>query len=188
MAETLLQYQKTVQAPDGTEYEARACGSPIQGGTWQGWIEFIPLRGGQPVRTARETTQPNRTDTAYWATGVSPVYLEGALHRALTQRPEAVVLSEQPAFFVEPAPSPAASAGAEPPAVLDPFSVYQKSEAILRKQLGALSAWHLVNIAVSYKLTALDRADLSRLPAPTLADVIVSGVRAAQTMTPESRK
>ena len=38
---------------------------------------------GAAVRSGRETTQPNRQDTAYWATGLTPVYLEGALGRAL---------------------------------------------------------------------------------------------------------
>ena len=86
MAETLLQYQHPVIAPDGTPYEARACGGPMgDGGMWQGWIEFVPLAGGEPVRSPRETTQPNRVDTEYWATGVSAVYLEGALSRALTK-------------------------------------------------------------------------------------------------------
>src|SRR2546425_4109185 len=37
------------------------------------------------VRTAPETTQPNRTCTVYWSTGLTPVYLEGALERALSR-------------------------------------------------------------------------------------------------------
>ena len=87
MAETLLQFQTPVVAPDGTPYEARACGASM-GGTsvWEGWLEFIPIGGGDPVRSGRETTQPNRIDTEYWATGLEPVYLEGALLRALTVR------------------------------------------------------------------------------------------------------
>src|SRR5512138_646373 len=85
LGETLLQFQNTVTAPDGSEYEARACGSPMPGGMWQGWIEFVPVGGGQPIRSPRETTQPNRADTDYWATGLTAVYLEGALHRALAE-------------------------------------------------------------------------------------------------------
>jgi hypothetical protein len=52
-------------------------------GLWEGWIEFIPTDGGAPLRSRRETTQPNRDDAVYWATGLTPVYLEGALERAL---------------------------------------------------------------------------------------------------------
>ena len=41
-----------------------------------------------PIATGRETTQPNRTDTEYWATGLSEVYLEGALQRAFDREAE----------------------------------------------------------------------------------------------------
>jgi hypothetical protein len=181
MAETLLNYQKPVSGPDGREYEARACGGPMPGGTWQGWIEFVPIAGGEPVRTGRETTQPNRVDTAYWATGVSAVYLEGALRRALSKPTEIPTVPTQPAIFSEPAPSPMLPVDARTSAVLDPFSVYEKGEALLRRQLAALSAWHLVNIVVTYELSALESVALNRLPAPTLVEMIVTGVR-------ESRK
>ena len=40
------------------------------------------------VRSGRETTQPNLTDLEYWAQGLTPVYLEGALRRALEPAPE----------------------------------------------------------------------------------------------------
>ena len=43
---------------------------------------------GETLRSFRETTQPNLTDLRYWATGLTPVYLEGALERIL---PKAVV-------------------------------------------------------------------------------------------------
>jgi hypothetical protein len=177
MAETLLHYQNPVIAPDGTAYQARACGSPMRGGTWQGWIEFVPIAGGDPLRTARETTQPNRIDTEYWATGVSSVYLEGALHRALAKPTETEVLPTQPAIFPGPAPSNVAPAENGTVAILDPFSVYRKGEALLRKQLGALSTWHLVNIAVTYALTDDHLTTLNSLPAAALVDIIVTGVR-----------
>jgi hypothetical protein len=51
-------------------------------GTWEGWIEFV-TELGQRVVTDRETTQPNRQAVVYWATGLEPVYLEGALQRAV---------------------------------------------------------------------------------------------------------
>ena len=41
-------------------------------------------------------------------------------------------------------------------AVLDPFSVYQKGEALLRRQLSALAGWHLVNIIRKYELSGED--------------------------------
>jgi hypothetical protein len=46
--------------------------------------------GGRGIvrRSAVETTQPNREALAYWASGLEPVYLEGALERAITSRSE----------------------------------------------------------------------------------------------------
>jgi len=184
MAETLLRYQQSVTGPDGTLYEARACGSPMPGGTWQGWIEFVPLDGGEPLRSGRETTQPNRVDTAYWATGVSPVYLEGALKRALDGPAEIVIEQTPPPLFSGPAPGTSVTTQPGTTAVLDPFSVYEKGEALLRKQLGALSAWHLVNIVVAYELSDSGTATLSSLPAAALIDIIVSGVRKERNAVP----
>jgi hypothetical protein len=178
MAETLLQFQNPVAAPDGELYEARACGGPMPGGTlWEGWFEFVPLAGGEPVRSPRETTQPNRVDTVYWATGISGVYLEGALRRALTKPATIVELPAQPALFPGPAPSPVPPIRSATSSVLDPFSVYDKGETLLRKQLGALSAWHLVNIVLDYELSDKGAPALNRLAAPVLIDIIVSAVR-----------
>ena len=50
------------------------------GGTWRGWIEFRSAEG-ESVTTDRETTQSNREAVAYWASGLEPVFLEGALRR-----------------------------------------------------------------------------------------------------------
>ena len=184
MAETLLRYQHLVPGPSGAQYEARACGSPMQGGTWQAWIEFVPVDGGDAVRSGRETTQPNRVDTAYWATGVSPVYLEGALKRALAGPIEIPLEEIPPPLFSGPAPASTVPSQPGVAAVLDPFSVYEKGESLLRKQLGALSAWHLVNIIVAYELSDAPSATLSTLPAPALIDIIVSGVRKERGAVP----
>jgi hypothetical protein len=83
VAEVFVQFSEPVVSKDGQQYVARACGSETGKGMWQGWIEFLPVAGGEPVRSSRETTQPNRQDTEYWATGLTPVYLEGALNRSL---------------------------------------------------------------------------------------------------------
>jgi hypothetical protein len=88
-------------------------------------------------------------------------------------------LPPQPALFSRPAPSVvAAESGTS--SVLNPFSVYEKGEALLRKQLSALSAWHLVNIAVAYELSPEGVDALNRLPAPALIELIVNGVRRAR--------
>jgi hypothetical protein len=73
----------SLEAGDGQVYglvRVHAEPSPV-GSTWEGWIEFV-TELGQRVVTDRETTQPNREAVAYWATGLEPIYLEGALQRA----------------------------------------------------------------------------------------------------------
>jgi len=149
----------------------------MSGGTWEGWIEFIPVDGGEPVRSPRETTQPNRTDTEYWATGLGGVYLEGALKRALDTPVTPPVMPPQPSIFNTPSSTLGTPVDTGPASILDPFSVYEKGEPLLRKQLAALSAWHLVNIAAEYELTDLDVETLNRLPANELIELIVGGVK-----------
>jgi hypothetical protein len=179
VAEVLVQFTDPVFDDDGRRYIARACGSEMAAdGRWQGWIEFV-ADDDVAVRSRRETTQPNRQDTEYWATGLTPVYLEGALRRALNplrMPPEPLI---PPPVFDGPA-----SAEAPPPteSILNPFSVYRKGEVLLRNQLAALSPWHLVNIAQAHRLTDADNATLNRLSAAALIELIVTGVR--QTMQP----
>jgi hypothetical protein len=179
MAEVLAQFDGTVVSNEGVRYQAQACAAPNEDGMWEGWIEFAPLDGGVPVRSPRETTQPNRTDAAYWASGLTTVYLEGALDRALHPRRK-VSPAPARALFDSPAPISAPPVQAPTPAVnpvLNPFSVYEKGEHMLRSELGALSAWHLVNIVVAYRLSdePLDRLKL--LSAPALVDLITIAVR-----------
>jgi len=66
-----------------TTYVARIYAAGRPDGTWEGWIEFHPTDKSKPVlRTGQETSQPNRVDMEYWAYGLEPLYLEGALARA----------------------------------------------------------------------------------------------------------
>jgi hypothetical protein len=182
MAEVFVEFSGVIVGDSGVQYRAHACGAPTPDGMWHGWVEFIPVDGGDPIRSGRETTQPNRADTAYWATGLTAVYLEGALRRALNPvvgRPTATDVSR----FDEPAPAArtAATRSATPDAVLDPFAVYEKQgEALLRRQLAALAAWHLVNIVEKYELSDEPPAVLSRLPAAALIDRIVAAVRSEE--------
>ena len=73
MSETLVEFDVPVRSATGRLYHARACATPMDGTLWEGWIEFDPADGGDTLRSGRETTQPNRTDAEYWATGLSPV-------------------------------------------------------------------------------------------------------------------
>jgi hypothetical protein len=109
--EMLVQFQRTIAGPDGTEYIARACGGPADDGTgrWQGRIEFVPTDGGAPIRTGRETTQPSRASIEYWATGLSALYLTGALQRTGDSAPASA--RPAPARRREPRPRTIAPTG-----------------------------------------------------------------------------
>jgi hypothetical protein len=177
MAEVLTAFPEPIVGADGIAYRAQATGAPMPDGMWEGWIEFIPIAGGTPLRTSRETTQPNRRDAVYWATGLTPVYLEGGLDRALHPLVRHVPAPPQPVFDER---APAVAETVEVPvaaAVMDPFSVYGKGEALLRQELGAMEAWHLVNIIIAYRLSDDPVSTLNRLPASSLIEIIVGAVR-----------
>ena len=174
MAEVLARFSHPIR--DGAAaFRAQACGAPMSDGRWTAWIEFTPLAGGRPLRSPRETTQPNRTDAEYWAAGLTPVYLEGALQRARSPLVRRKIRPAEPVFS---APAADLADGEKLPpveAVLDPLSIYQKSEALLRQQLSALSSWHLVNIIRAYGLSEEPGGVLRSLPAPALIARIVAG-------------
>ena len=181
MTEVLVDYENTIAGADGSRWAARACGRRGAINMWEGWIEFVPLDlDRKPVRSTRETTQPSREDLLYWATGLTPVYLRGALTRAL----EAPLTRPTPRrvrpHFEGPAPSIV-----EPPqsprahAILDPFDVYAQGEDILIAQLDALDTSHLRDIARAYELMAEDQATTAKRL--ELASAIVTAARANAT-------
>ena len=180
VAEVLVAFDEAIVAEDGTRWRARVLGAPNAIGHWEGWIEFAPVSSAAPgdggpdgwLPTERETTQPNRTDLSYWATGLSDVYLQGAVERARNrERPRPVVPVPTYVASRGPAPHhPAAPSGVVRHPVLDPFAVYSQGEQILRSELHALSPDHLRTIASAYSLD-LGAGD------GDLADRIVAAVR-----------
>ena len=88
MAELLQEYSTRVGGADGTTYIVRSYTEGRADGTWAGWLEFHPTDAGKPVlRTGQEMSQPSRVTVEYWASGLEPVYLEGALARARAKQP-----------------------------------------------------------------------------------------------------
>lgn len=81
MAEEFLEFENTVEDEHGLSHIAVVVGEEREDGRWIGRIRFTPADGSEPFETDRETTQPNRDDLAYWATGLTYFYLEGALAR-----------------------------------------------------------------------------------------------------------
>jgi hypothetical protein len=174
MAEVLHVFEEPIML-DGRPYTAQVAGRP-DGHLWEGWIEFAAADGSDVRRTPRETTQPDRGALAYWATGLSGTYLEGALQRALDKPIRRVVTPMPPSMFEAPTPSPVADVVANDRAILDPFSVGAKGEDLLRSELSALRAWHLRNIVRAYSL-ADARTDLEAMSEPALVDLIVAAVQ-----------
>jgi hypothetical protein len=88
MAQLIHEHSVQVRAADGRQYRARVFGERRSDGTWMGWLEFVPVGSsdGKALRTGQETSQPDRQAVEYWAGGLEPVYLEGALARAKGER------------------------------------------------------------------------------------------------------
>jgi len=140
MSETLVRFTEAITGRDGQAYTASARGARGSDGLWHGWIEFTD--GTTSIRTTQESEQPNRDDLMYWAQGLTYVYLEGALERAL--HPMADHLVGSPALSIE--------SRLRPVAVLDPFSVYRQGDDVLRRQLLALSREQLNAVIAHYDL------------------------------------
>lgn len=178
MPEVLVVFDAQLTSADGRRWIAQACGGVADDNLWEGWIEFLPLQAEEsPIRTPRETEQPNRDDLMYWAQGLTAVYLDGALNRALKTQgaisPPGI--AARPAFD-RPARAVHESTGRSiPHAILDPFEVYQQGEDVLIAQLGALDTPRLREVAVAYGFAARSHsADASR---EGLTALIVSGTR-----------
>lgn len=83
MSEVILRFSHQLEDSSGRAYTATVRGERRADGTWEGWLEFQPSGGAGAIRrTGRETSQPEREDLEFWASGLEPVYLEGALARA----------------------------------------------------------------------------------------------------------
>jgi hypothetical protein len=177
MAETVAQFDATVTDRYGRLYAAKACGRERDDHLWEGWIEFENRSTGEILRSYRETTQPNLTDLKYWSTGLTPVYLEGALDRILPREPaRQAPPAPPPPEFDSPAERPARRPHAHD-AILNPFSVYDKSPELLAQELTALRGWHLRQIIRDYDLSRETDKPLEAMSEPELGSLIVERVR-----------
>jgi hypothetical protein len=176
MAEVLHVFDQPLYL-GGVPYAAQVVARP-EGHLWEGWIEFASADGSDVRRTPRETTQPDRAAVVYWATGLSGTYLEGALRRATEPPPSRPSVAMPEPFFESPLTSPRAEVITPERAVMDPYSVGAKGEDLLRRELGALAAWHLRNIVRAYRL-ADESLNIERLSQAELIELIVSAVQPA---------
>jgi hypothetical protein len=179
MAEVLASFDQPVRDELG-EYYARAVGRHADDGMWEGWIEFTAIDGTPEVLvTCVESRQPEQKHLQYWATGLTPVFLEGALHRArrpvsVRVRPIEIPNSDAPKPR-DPIVPRVMPPGPEP--VLDPFEIGARSLDILRQELGALNRPRLRNIIAAYSLNP-GGEDLSWMSDRQLVQFIVTTVEA----------
>lgn len=178
MAEVLMSFDEPI-VHGAARYHARAVGRAAEDGMWEGWIEFEPLDTEGPVVVGPvESRQPASHDLAYWATGLTPIFLEGALKRALSPLTVRVRVPETPASS-EPAPR-MHTVPVGPPlpdAVLDPFEIGGRSLDVLRQELGALNRPRLLNIIAAYELNPAGK-DLSWMTDAQLIHFIVIATEA----------
>jgi hypothetical protein len=63
-------------------FDGRVVGRESSDGTWEAWLEFAPADGAERLVTDVESRQQTRLQLLRWASGLTPVYAEGALQRA----------------------------------------------------------------------------------------------------------
>ena len=86
MSELIQRFEPKLYDDNGVTYTVAAWGKKTLHGTWEGWLEFYPTNNDDVILcTDRETTQPNRPAVEYWASGLEPLYFEGAFERAHPQ-------------------------------------------------------------------------------------------------------
>jgi hypothetical protein len=181
MAEVLLAFEAPVTDESGA-FHARVVGRRADDGMWEGWLEFDPLdRHGQTLVGPVESRQPEREHLTYWATGLTPIYLEGALHRAKTPIVVRTRVVEQP---VSDAPAARATTVTVPArtlrreAILDPFEVARQSGIdVLDQELRALNRPRLLNIIEEFDLNPR-REDIDWMSDAQLMRFIVVAVEA----------
>jgi hypothetical protein len=88
MVEVIHALSTEVKDNAGRVYRAVVCAKQRPDGTWEGWLEFHPVDSVKMVlRTGKETVQSSRSAVEYWASGLEPIYLDGALARAQGRLP-----------------------------------------------------------------------------------------------------
>jgi hypothetical protein len=156
MADVFRSFDEPIRHSSGS-YAARVVGRHASDGMWEGWLEFVPIEPGQSevIVSSVESRQPAREHLEYWAKGLSVVYAEGSLDRAVhpitvRTRLAGTAASDAPAPRVITEPVHGVAPGPDP--VLDPFDIGSRSLDILTQELNALNRPRLLNIIDAYDL------------------------------------
>jgi hypothetical protein len=82
VTDLLHAFGDTIEDHRGAFY-GRVLGRQAGDGRWEGWLEFTPARDAKGLLvTDVESRQQTHMQLMHWASGLTPVYAEGALHRA----------------------------------------------------------------------------------------------------------
>ena len=149
---------------------------------WEGWLEFEPRNGavaagGGVVVSAVESRQPEREHLQYWADGLSDVYVEGSLDRALHPVTVRTRVAESPASDAPARRIVTRPVARGPEPVLDPFEIGERSLDILAQELRALDRPRLLNIIAAFDLNATGE-DLTGMTDAQLVTFITVAVEA----------
>jgi hypothetical protein len=100
VTDVLHEFEDAIEDHRGA-FDGRVVGRQAGDGTWEGWLEFAPANGTESLVTHVESRQQTRLQLLRWASGLTPVYAEGALHRA---HPAALAFeaAQGPARIVRP--------------------------------------------------------------------------------------
>ena len=101
MLQTIHRFSERVIFGSST-YAARVIGERQRDGRYTGRVAFLPVGHGPVLVTAVETTQSNVDALQHWAARLSPVYLDGALARAIARRQSRAAARAGTSIFTVP--------------------------------------------------------------------------------------
>lgn len=184
MAEVLRSFDEPIQHASGM-YHPRVVGRLADDGMWEGWLEFVPFdkEGRKVIVSAVESRQPERAHLEYWAQGLTPVYVEGSLERALHPISVRVRAAELPESGGPAARVVTVTSGGLRP-ILDPFEVGARSLDILGQELRALGRERVLQIIAAYNLTSSD-SNLSQMSDEQLVRLAVASVGTRLMRSPQ---
>jgi hypothetical protein len=84
MIELIMRFPQAVAGARGM-FSSSVMGRDCGDGNWEAWLEFVPIPSGEAAAfvTGIETRQHGRVALERWASGLTRVYAEGALARAV---------------------------------------------------------------------------------------------------------
>jgi hypothetical protein len=175
MSEIIAHLPYQLVDPHGEEFVVSVVGEQRLDGTWEAWLEFVPLGDTEPLLTPTETTQSSRAALEHWAAALEETYVQGAFRRAVIASGDAsvsrLVARERP---FDPVPLNDVD-------VPDPFRLFHGGREAMRMRLNALSRPVLRNIIDSYRLNPAAK-NLSWLSDAQLVTFIVTAVEAQLAM------